>query len=57
MHRTIKLRILVAWKLQTTTPFFDGAAYVSQCPINPGETFTSIMDISACSEREGSSGL
>ncbi|XP_024370174.2 L-ascorbate oxidase [Physcomitrium patens] len=25
---------------QTTTPFFDGAAYVSQCPINPGETFT-----------------
>lgn len=40
MHRTIKLRILVAWKLQTTTPFFDGAAYVSQCPINPGETFT-----------------
>ncbi|KAG0589586.1 hypothetical protein KC19_1G032000 [Ceratodon purpureus] len=25
---------------QRTTPFFDGAAYVSQCPINPGETFT-----------------
>jgi L-ascorbate oxidase len=25
---------------QRGTPFYDGAAYVSQCPINPGETFT-----------------
>lgn len=25
---------------QRGTPYYDGAAYVSQCPINPGETFT-----------------
>ncbi|XP_024373525.1 L-ascorbate oxidase [Physcomitrium patens] len=25
---------------QKGTPYYDGAAYVSQCPINPGETFT-----------------
>ncbi|CAM6012893.1 unnamed protein product [Sphagnum balticum] len=25
---------------QQGTPFYDGAAFVSQCPINPGETFT-----------------
>ncbi|KAG0628617.1 hypothetical protein M758_1G039900 [Ceratodon purpureus] len=25
---------------QRGTPYFDGAAYVSQCPINPGEIFT-----------------
>ncbi len=25
---------------QRGTPFYDGSAFVSQCPINPGETFT-----------------
>lgn len=25
---------------QRGTPYYDGAVYVSQCPINPGETFT-----------------
>jgi FtsP/CotA-like multicopper oxidase with cupredoxin domain len=25
---------------QRGTPFYDGSSFVSQCPINPGETFT-----------------
>ncbi|CAM6078940.1 unnamed protein product [Sphagnum tenellum] len=25
---------------QRGTPFYDGSAFISQCPINPGETFT-----------------
>jgi len=29
-----------SWQLQRGTPFYDGSAFVSQCPIYPGETFT-----------------
>ncbi|CAM6126865.1 unnamed protein product [Calypogeia fissa] len=31
--------------LQEGTPWADGAAYVSQCPINPGETYTYIFNV------------